>query len=406
MKEKRTAHNKLTQEQVIQQFIAVHGDAFDYSKVEYKGVNTPVEVYCKKHNFTFTPTPKNHKNGAKCKYCGREAQIEKAKKDLNVFISELYNIYGDNYDYSKINYVNAKTDVEIICKKHGSFMTNPSALLNGHGCKNCRVYGGFKRYDTKSNNKDIFIQEALKIHEDQDDYSVTEVISYKDKVNIRCKKHDYIYEKDIQTYLAGYRCPKCSAENYSKIRRKPTEQFIEEAKLVHGNNCDYSDTVYKGCREKVLIKCNIHNEYFEVFPKNHMIGGRCRKCLSENISNSLIGKEGTCGYMRSWYIKQADGREAYVYLILCQNKEEEFYKIGKTFLDISKRFTKGNLPYNFKKIHSIHGEAGYIYDLENELHRKYKEYKYRPFEWFAGHTECYTTNLPTEEIISYTCQKE
>ena len=73
MKEKRTAHNKLTQEQVIQQFIAVHGDAFDYSKVDYVDTHTKVEIYCKKHDFTFTPTPKNHKNGAKCKYCGERS---------------------------------------------------------------------------------------------------------------------------------------------------------------------------------------------------------------------------------------------------------------------------------------------------------------------------------------------
>jgi hypothetical protein len=55
---KRVAHNKLLQEDVIAQFIEVHGDEFDYSKVVYINTNTPVEVYCKKHNFTFTPTPK------------------------------------------------------------------------------------------------------------------------------------------------------------------------------------------------------------------------------------------------------------------------------------------------------------------------------------------------------------
>ena len=84
----RKAHNKLTQEQVINSFKEVHGDAFDYSKVVYVDTHTPVEVYCKKHDFTFTPTPKNHRNGSKCKHCGREAQIEKAKKDFDKFKQE------------------------------------------------------------------------------------------------------------------------------------------------------------------------------------------------------------------------------------------------------------------------------------------------------------------------------
>ena len=30
-------------------------------------------------------------------------------------------INGDFYDYSKVNYINNKTKVEIICPKHGSF---------------------------------------------------------------------------------------------------------------------------------------------------------------------------------------------------------------------------------------------------------------------------------------------
>ena len=48
---------------------------------------------------------------------------------------------------------------------------------------------------------------------------------------------------------------------------------------------------------------------------------------------------------------------------------------------------------------NIKGKAGFVYDLENELHRQYKPYKYRPNEWFAGYTECYKIDLPIEEII-------
>jgi len=52
------------------------------------------------------------------------------------------------------------------------------------------------------------------------------------------------------------------------------------------------------------------------------------------------------------------------------------------------------------------GEAGYIFDLENILHRQYKIYKHRPENKFAGHTECYNIKLPIEEIIKLGCQKE
>jgi mannose/fructose/N-acetylgalactosamine-specific phosphotransferase system component IID len=106
-------------------------------------------------------------------------------------------------------------------------------------------------------------------------------------------------------------------------------------------------------------------------------------------------------YTRTVYIKQANGREARVYLIRCFNENEEFYKIGKTFLELTTRFTKSNLCYDYEEIHSIYGEAGYVYDLEVELQRKYKSYKYKPKEWFAGHTECFNMELPINKITNF-----
>lgn len=388
------AHNKLTFEEVLKQFKETHGDNFDYSNSVYVDTHTPIEVRCKKHDCIFRPTPKNHKNGSKCYYCGREAQIEKAKKNKEQFVKEMFDLYGDNYDVSNSNYINSKTNIEVLCIHHGVFHKKPSDLLNGNACKKCG-----KNANTKSSNKDVFIEEAKKVYGEKDDYTETNIVSSKEKVKIRCTKHDLIFEKTIQTYLFGYGCPKCSAENYSKIRTKTTEEFVNKAKEVHGDNCDYTDTVYKGCNEKVTVKCNIHNLYFDTIPENHIRGGRCRKCLSENISKALRGKDGTCGYTKSGYVKQANGREAYVYIIKCWDGDEEFYKIGKTFLDINKRFTKSNLCYKFEKINFHMGEAGYIYDLENKLHKKYKGFKYNPLQWFAGYTECYTTDLPIEEVI-------
>jgi len=389
------AHNKLTFEEVLQQFKETHGDNFDYSNSVYVDTHTPIEVRCKKHDYIFNPTPKNHKNGSKCYYCGREAQIEKAKKNREQFIREMFDLYGDSYDVSNSNYVNTKTEIEILCKNHGVFYKKPSDLLDGNACKKCG-----KNANTKSSNKSVFIEEAKKVYGDKDDYTETNIISAKEKVKVRCTKHNYIFEKNIQSYLSGCGCPKCSAENYSEVRTITTEDFISQAKEIHGDSCDYTDTIYTSCRDKVKIKCNKHNMYFETVPSNHIRGGRCRKCLSENISKALRGKEGTCGYSKSGYVNQAGDREAYVYLIKCWNEEEEFYKIGKTFLDINKRFTKSNLCYKFEKVNFHNGEAGYIYDLENKLHRKYKEFKYNPLQWFAGYTECYTTDLPIEEIIN------
>lgn len=393
MCEKRKVHNKLNREQILQQFEEVHGDTFDYSKVVYVDVNTPVEVYCKKHDFTFFPTPKNHKNGSRCIYCGREAQIEKAKKGFDIFKKEMFEIYGDKYDFSDSNYVNVKTSLKAVCKIHREFEKAPYSLLNGSACDECAK-------NTKSNNKDIFIEEATKVYGDKDDYTSTEIVSAKDKITVRCTKHNHTFTKSIQTYLLGYGCPKCSAENYSLIRTKTTDKFIEESREIHEDRFDYTDTVYTLCTNKLKVMCKKHNHTFEILPDGHIKAqtGGCKHCQFDLMSQKFKGREGTCGYTKLGYIKQASGKECRVYLIKCWNKEEEFYKIGKTFLDINVRFTKSNMPYNFIEIGHIKGDAGFIYDLEKKIHRKYKVYKYRPENWFAGYTECFNKELLIEDI--------
>ncbi len=53
---------KLTTQQIIEQFKKVHGDKYDYSKVEYVNAKTPVIIICKEHN-EFSQAPDHHKNG-------------------------------------------------------------------------------------------------------------------------------------------------------------------------------------------------------------------------------------------------------------------------------------------------------------------------------------------------------
>lgn len=390
----REAHNKLTLEHVLEEFRKVHGYNFDYKNSIYVGTNVKIEIYCKKHDHIFHQTPKNHKNGSRCYYCGRESQIESAKKGIEQFKKEMYNLYGDKYSFPSSAYVNVHTPIEIICDKHGLFSKTPSNLLAGQACKACG-----KGMNTKSNNKSVFLKEAFKIYKDKDDYTKTDIVSAKDEIIVKCKKHNLEFKKNIQVYLAGYGCPECSAENYSKIRTKTTEQFIIEAREVHGESCDYTNTNYISCKEKVKIRCKKHNVYFKTLPSTHISGGKCRQCLSENLSKALSGKDGTCGYTRTSYVNQANGREAYVYLIRCWIEGEEFYKIGKTFLKINKRFTKGNIGYNFEVVDKLSGDAGYVYDLENILHRRCKDYKYKPEQWFAGYTECFSTDLPIDKLF-------
>jgi hypothetical protein len=58
----------------------------------------------------------------------------KTKED---FIREAKEVHGDKYDYSKVEYINSKTKVCIICPEHGEFWQIPYDHLKGCGCQKC-----------------------------------------------------------------------------------------------------------------------------------------------------------------------------------------------------------------------------------------------------------------------------
>ncbi len=61
--------SKLSREQVIAEFMQVHGNKYDYSLVEYKGRAIKVEIICPTHG-TFRQMSGDHKRGMGCVKCG------------------------------------------------------------------------------------------------------------------------------------------------------------------------------------------------------------------------------------------------------------------------------------------------------------------------------------------------
>jgi Zn ribbon nucleic-acid-binding protein len=378
--------NRGNTEQFIEKAKTIHSDKYDYSLVEYITSLTKVKIICKKHG-EFEQTPKVHYRSG-CSKCTKESLTKKYIKTKDKFIDESIELYGDEYKYNLVEYLGNKIPVKIICSHHGIFERIPNLYLRGDACRICS-----KKF-TKSSSKEIFIEEAIKIYGYKDDYTYTDITSCKEKIEVMCTKHNHIFKKSIQNYLAGCGCPKCSAESYSKKRAKTTLDFIEKAYKTHGKLLyDYSDTVYVNSRLKLDILCKTHG-VFNQYPQNHIAGNGCPKCALEEFKNNASG------YLREGYIKIAKGRKAIVYLIKCKDENEEFYKIGKTLNKISKRFIKSNLPYMFEEIITYKQEAEYIFDLEIALHKKYKPYSYHPSKTFGGYTECYNLDLPIDEIIN------
>lgn len=118
----------------IQKAKEVHGDYYDYSKAKYIKSRIPLTIICPEHG-EFEQTPEKHLRGAGCFKC-------KTGNSLRQFIEKAIKTHNGFYDYSKVEYINSNTPVEIICPIHGSFWQRPHVHLDtsrGHpkGCPEC-----------------------------------------------------------------------------------------------------------------------------------------------------------------------------------------------------------------------------------------------------------------------------
>lgn len=266
---------KLTRAEFIERAKKVHGDLYDYSKVEYINADTKVCIICSEHG-EFWQTPYSHVNQKqKCPVCQH-----RVKQTLQTFLQRAKELYGDKYDYSKVEYVDMFTKVCIICPIHGEFWMAPNSFLNNkQQCPKCQ-------HQSWANTTEEFIVKMESKFPDQFTYEKTEYKNNKTKVCITCKKHGDFWARPDNLMHQVVGCPKCASEQTHEKQRKLLKQFIEEAKKVHGDKYDYSKVKYKNTDTKICIVCPEHGKFLQT-PYNHIKGHGCPKCCTSNLEKNL-----------------------------------------------------------------------------------------------------------------------
>lgn len=259
---------KMTTEEFVEKAKAVHGDVYDYSDVEYKSTEVNVKIRCFVHGI-FEQTPHAHLAGQGCPTCSYIVRGKRKRLLKSDFISRANEIHNYKYDYSKVDYVNSRTKVIIVCPKHGEFEQKPNSHLNGKGCAKC---SGVAKLTTEE-----FIKKAREVHSNKYDYSKVDYIDNKKEVIIICPEHGE-FKQTSNSHLCGKGCAKCSG-----IAKLTTEEFIKKAREVHGDRYDYSKVEYVDTKTKVCIICSKHGE-FEQMPNHHLRGCDCPKCVMSGTS--------------------------------------------------------------------------------------------------------------------------
>lgn len=259
-------------EQFIEKAKIIHDNKYDYSKINYTGVRMKLLLYCIKHG-NFTVRANEHINSKQgCQKCTKEKAIENQRYTQEEFINKAFKIFGDQYDYSKVNYIDSKTKVIIICKQHREFQKQPGQHLLKKGCPRCSRVNVISNRDTKED----FIQKSNNSHNFRYDYSNVNYINSITKVTIICKQHGEFLQQP-GSHIHGQGCPNCKNAETGKKLSYSNEDFITKAILVHNNIYDYSKVKYIGSISKVIIICKQHGE-FEQQPRYHLFGKGCTKC--------------------------------------------------------------------------------------------------------------------------------
>ena len=283
----------------------------------------------------------------------KELWFEKAKK-----------VHSNKYDYSKVNYVNNKTKVCIICPKHGEFWQIPTNHLQGKGCLKCgREISSLKQ----SLSKDEFVKRAIKIHQNYYDYSKVDYKNCETKVMLICPKHREFFISPIK-HLKGQGCFYCGREKTINNKLSNTNAFISKAKQIHNNFYDYRNVNYIKSSLKVKIICPIHGE-FEQTPNKHLNGHGCPEC----------GKKYTIEENKLFKLLQNSLSE---YNII---REKSFPFLNGKRLDFYIENLNIAIEYqgiqHFQPIDFFGGKEKYLYQKQNDIFKfeKCKEHNIKLF---------------------------
>jgi hypothetical protein len=314
--------------------------------------------------------------------------ITNAVNKTEYWMNMAQEVHGDKYDYSLVEYVNDKTKLKIICKKHGIFEQTSNSHLSNRGCNKCGIDKNIK--NTVSNTLD-FVQKANIKHNFKYTYTKTNYVkSYLDVI-ITCPIHGDFLQRP-NNHLTGSDCYKCGLIEAGKNIALDVKVFHEKAKDKHNNFYTYDLSNYINTSVKINITCPIHG-VFQQTPDSHLQGQGCKICGRIRITN--FQKENACGWHYSDWEKTAKKSKNFdsfkCYIIKCWTDDETFYKIGKTFTTLKKRFgTITLMPYTYEIVKEIIGDAFYISSIEKKLHLENKDNKYIPFKSFGGKNECFS----------------
>ncbi|UYL05420.1 hypothetical protein DIDNDMLP_00435 [Klebsiella phage KP13-7] len=274
---------------ILESFNKKHNGKYTYNFINDKDYKNSdyIEIICDEHG-KFVQRIEFHKEGTGCPSCAininAKRKVEKAK---SVFEHKA-NIKHDNkYDYSKVEYINAKTNVIIICNEHGEFEITPNKHLNGRGCQKCGI---IRRNGVRRKPISQFINESNIIHNDRYYYNLVEYTNTDNKVCIICSEHGEFWQSPNH-HIQGNGCPSCnkSGFNHSRDSYFYVQQIEHDNKIISYKfgitNTNIKSRLYRQNHLSIYTVTNIFN--FKLLGYEAL---KIENIIKEKLETSFLSK--------------------------------------------------------------------------------------------------------------------
>lgn len=245
---------KQTLEEFIKKSNIAHNFKYNYDKSIYINKQTKVIVICPEHG-DFEVTPGAHyilKSG--CPECAKISRSKTKSKGLEKFIKQANLKWNSFYNYSKVNYINNYTKVEIICPIHGSFFKDPRSHIDPQrygGCQSCskerlsKIISKVQQQKPKGTNREAFIDYCNGIHNNKYSYDKMNYVNMMTPIEIICPIHGTFTQHPINHYQ-GKGCPECGKHIFKSKGEIEVREYI---KSIYSGEIISNDRIQLGGKE-------------------------------------------------------------------------------------------------------------------------------------------------------------
>ena len=147
-------------------------------------------------------------------------------------------------------------------------------------------------YESKNSLKNrtaLFLNLATSVNKGEYSYERAVYVDNHTPVEIFCKRHKGYFWQIPNSHTNGVGCKECGVARRQHAATKTQEEFMVDCLAKGREEFDYSEAVYKTCRQPVCIICKKCSNKFEQTPVDHFRGNGCPYCANYGYRYGLPG---------------------------------------------------------------------------------------------------------------------